>query len=274
MGLLIRKRPSINGESTISPVNLTIKITDFEGPLDLLLHLIKKHEMDILALPIAQVTEQYLSFIKDQQAMQLDVAAEYLVMAAKLIRLKSNDLLPQPEIEDEQLEDDGELDPKQELINRLLVYQRYQQAATFFDERQEVGMKSFGRPAMVEDEDQTDSRQLTLAPGLSLVDLQLAFDNVIARQKDLVPRKRQVRSESFTIGDGIRTIKEKLVAIPKNESLTFTALFDGLYDAERLVMTFLGLLELSKEKQLTIWQADLRDEILIKAVEHERDFAN
>lgn len=230
--------------------------------------------MDILALPIAEVTEQYLAFIKDQQAMRLDVAAEYLVMAAKLIRLKSNDLLPRPEVEEEQLDDDSELDPKQELINRLLVYQRFQQAATFFDERQEVGMKSFGRPALVEDEEKDDSRQLVLAPGLSLVDLQLAFDNVVARQKDLVPRKRQVRSEAFTIGDGIKTIRQKLDMVPKGESLTFTSLFDDLYDAERMVMTFLGLLEMSKEKKLTIWQANLQDEILIKAVENERNIAD
>ncbi|WP_274458591.1 segregation and condensation protein A [Fructobacillus sp. CRL 2054] len=262
----------ISGENIIKPADLTIKITDFEGPLDLLLHLIKKHEMDILSLPIAQVTEQYLDFIKKQQAMQLDVAAEYLVMAAKLIRIKSNDLLPQPEIEDE-LTDEGELDPKQELINRLLVYQRYQQATGFFDERQEVGMKSFGRPALV-DETPEEERQLTLAPGLSLVDLQLAFDNVIARQKDLVPRTRQVRSDSYTIGDGIKTIESKLAVLPDDESLTFTELFDGLYYADRLVMTFLGLLEMSKEKKLVIWQADLEDEILIKAVKHERDIAN
>ncbi|WP_238479235.1 segregation and condensation protein A [Fructobacillus papyrifericola] len=259
----------ISGESTINKADLTIKITDFEGPLDLLLHLIKKHEMDILALPIAQVTEQYLSFIKDQQAMQLDVAAEYLVMAAKLIRLKSNDLLPQPEVEEDQTDEEG-LDPKQELINRLLVYQRFQQAATFFDERQEVGMQSFGRPALA-DETPEEERQLTLAPGLSLVDLQLAFNNVLARQRDLVPRTRQVRSESFTIGDGIKTIEAKLQTLPKTASMTFTELFDGLYDVDHLVMTFLGLLEMSKEKKLTIWQADLSDEILIKAVNDERD---
>ncbi|MBS9334643.1 segregation/condensation protein A [Fructobacillus sp. M1-10] len=262
----------MSGESTINKADLTIKITDFEGPLDLLLHLIKKHEMDILALPIAQVTEQYLSFIKDQQAMQLDVAAEYLVMAAKLIRLKSNDLLPQPEVEEELADEEG-VDPKQELINRLLVYQRFQQATEFFDARQTVGMQSFGRPALF-DETPEEDRRLTLAPGLSLVDLQLAFDNVVARQKDLVPRTRQVHSETFTIGDGIKTIEIKLKALPAKASLTFTELFDGLYDVDRMVMTFLGLLEMSKEKKLTIWQANLEDEILIKAVEHERDFAN
>ncbi|MBS9338097.1 segregation/condensation protein A [Fructobacillus sp. M2-14] len=262
----------MSGESTINNSDLTIKITDFEGPLDLLLHLIKKHEMDILALPIAEVTEQYLSFIKEQQAMQLDVAAEYLVMAAKLIRIKSNDLLPQPEVEEE-LDDEEGLDPKEELINRLLVYQRFQQATEFFDDRQEVGMQSFGRPALV-DETPADEKHLVLAPGLSLIDLQLAFDNVVARQKDLVPKTRQVHSESYTIGDGIKNIKSKLAVLPAEESMTFTALFDGVFGAERLVMTFLGLLEMAKSKELAIWQPSLSDEILIKAVNHEDDFAN
>ncbi|WP_338345443.1 MULTISPECIES: segregation and condensation protein A [Fructobacillus] len=257
----------ISGESIIQNPSLTIKITDFEGPLDLLLHLIRKHEMDIFQLPIAEVTKQYLSFIHDQQAMQLDVAAEYLVMAAKLIHLKSTDLLPKPPIEDDFEDNFEELDPKEELIARLLVYQRFQQATSFFDERQEAGMHSFVRPA-IEDEKAKIDQPVTLAPGLTMVDLQLAFDSVIARQRDLAPKVRQVESDSYTIGDGIVSIRQKLQALPKEKSLPFTALFDDVFAPDRLVMTFLGLLEITKAGEVTLWQAALTDEILIKAVDH------
>nr|WP_074717748.1 segregation/condensation protein A [Fructobacillus pseudoficulneus] len=247
--------------------SLTIKITDFEGPLDLLLHLIKKHEMDIFELPIAEVTKQYLGFIHDQQAMQLDVAAEYLVMAAKLIHIKSTDLLPKPPVTDDEDDNFEELDPKEELIARLLVYQRFQQATGFFDERQESGLQSYARPAIEEEKPEAD-QALALAPGLTLIDLQLAFDSVLARKRDLAPKTRQVESDSYTIGDGIKTIRHKLQRLPAGQSLPFTSLFDDVFQADRLVMTFLGLLEITKAGEITLWQADLSEEILIKTVKN------
>ncbi|GAP00250.1 segregation and condensation protein A [Fructobacillus ficulneus] len=234
----------------------------------MLLHLIKKHEMDIFQLPIAEVTKQYLSFIHDQQAMQLDVAAEYLVMAAKLIHLKSTDLLPKAPVEEDADDDFEELDPKEELINRLLVYQRFQQATGFFHDRQEADLQSYVRPAVADSQAHED-QVLELAPGLTLIDLQLAFDNVLARKRDLAPRIRQVASDSFTIADGIATIHDRLQTLGKEESLPFSALFDHIDQVDQLVMTFLGLLEITKAGEITLWQADLTEQILIKVVDHE-----
>ena len=112
-------------EKNIVTQRLTIKLSEFEGPLDLLLHLIKKAELDIFDLPIAVITEQYLSFIQKQQSMQLDVASEYLVMAATLVQIKSSDLLPNDTIEVNDIEVDF-LDPKETLMLQLLTYKQFQ----------------------------------------------------------------------------------------------------------------------------------------------------
>ncbi|MDF7626837.1 segregation/condensation protein A [Lactobacillaceae bacterium L1_55_11] len=244
---------------SIVDAGLTIKITDFEGPLDLLLHLIKKNELDIFDLPIAKVTEQYLAFLHQQRDLALDIASDYLVMAASLIRLKSVDLLPQPQVE---AEEDDYQDPRDELVNQLLVYQQIQAASQFFTEREDQDQQSFVRPVTI---DQETAGTTQPAPGLQLVDLQLAFAAILARRRDQTPVTRRVVAEQFTIADGIAYLKQHLA---EDREHTFTGLFTALPTRTKLVMVFLGLLELSKAGQVEIWQAHEDDDILIKAVKH------
>ncbi|MDF7637663.1 segregation/condensation protein A [Leuconostocaceae bacterium ESL0958] len=247
----------------MSSPSLTIKITDFEGPLDLLLHLIKKHEMNIFDLPIAAVTAQYLDFLHEQQALRLDIAAEYLVMAASLIQIKSRDLLPKPAVSVDEGADEEDLDPKEALVNRLLNYQRFQEAAGFLAEQQAAGQQSFAKPA---DSSLAAANQpvAPLAPGLTLVDLQLAFESLLARKRDLAPQARQVQVAAFTIGDGLQAVRRQLDQLAAGQSLPFSQVFDGQWQREQLVMTFLAILELAKGHELTLWQAQEQGEILLK----------
>ncbi|CAK8054020.1 segregation and condensation protein A [Eupransor demetentiae] len=229
------------------------------------MHLIKKNEMNIFDLPIAEITKQYLGFIRQQQTIELDIASEYLVMAATLIYLKSVDLLPKEE-DSEEAEDDY-VDPKEELIERLINYQRYQMASQFFEAQQEKGQQSFVRPPQVPADERSKNYQLS--PGLSLVDLQLAFENVLARRRDLAPQAKQIQAENYTINDGIHYLRGRLEHLQKGESITFDQLLDGLHSRDQLVMGFLGLLELAKSGDLQLWQADRQQSILVKMVKDE-----
>ena len=167
--------------------SLTIKLSDFEGPLDLLLHLIKQSEMDIFDLQIAKITEQYLVFIHEQKKMQLDVASEYLVMAATLVQIKSADLLPQ-EIFEEHFVEESYFDPREELMVQLLTYKQFQVASDQLREREKQHQQSFARLPLLPPIDV--ELETKLAPGLGLVDLQTAFAHLL--------KKRKAKSFMFT----------------------------------------------------------------------------
>ncbi|WP_248706385.1 segregation and condensation protein A [Convivina praedatoris] len=245
---------------------MTIKLTDFEGPLDLLLHLIKKNKMNIFDLPIAQITQQYLDFIRVQKSMELDVASEYLVMAANLIRLKSIDLLPRPAAVDE-LEDDYQ-DPRQELIDRLLAYHRYQAASEFFQERVTQEQHAFTRPTQLTDANQ--QKEIHLTPGLTLIDLQLAFDSILNRQQAKIPQRRQIQKETYTIGEGIDTLRQRLAQAKPNQSLNLDQLLADIYERDFLLVLFLALLELAKSGEIALSQSNRQAEILIKVIINEQ----
>src|SRR5688500_351442 len=130
----------------------SVELEVFEGPLDLLLHLVKKHELDILDIPIAFVTEKYLAYLDAMAGLDIDVAGEYLLMAATLCHIKSRELLPTPELDpDEAIEGDGEgeveVDPRADLIRRLLEYQKYKEAAEQLGQRPVVGRNVWSRGA-------------------------------------------------------------------------------------------------------------------------------
>ncbi|GMA68070.1 hypothetical protein GCM10025884_16970 [Leuconostoc gelidum subsp. gelidum] len=161
--------------------SLTIKLSDFEGPLDLLLHLIKKSEMDIFDLQIAKITEQYLVFIHEQKKMQLDVASEYLVMAATLVQIKSADLLPQETFEENFVEE-SYFDPREELMAQLLTYKQFQVASDQLREREKQHQQSFARLPLLPPND--IKLETKLAPGLGLIDLQTAFAHLLKKKSN------------------------------------------------------------------------------------------
>src|SRR5690625_107995 len=155
-----------------------VKVDGFEGPLDLLLHLVNEMEIDIYDIPVAEITEQYLQYIHTMQTIELNIASEYLVMAATLIEIKSAMLLPKKEVE---YEDEYEEDPREELVNRLIEYRKYKEAAEQLKEKELEENQIYTRPPVHLDEWTTKS---PVKPGeVSIYDMLQALEKVFQRKK-------------------------------------------------------------------------------------------
>jgi segregation and condensation protein A len=233
-----------------------VELPTFEGPLDLLLHLIQKHELDILDIPIGFVTEKYLEYLAVMQLMQLDVAAEYLVMAATLAHIKSKMLLPAPPPgqEDEQFE--LEEDPREALIRRLLEYQKYKEAAAALAARDVTGRDAFLRGAPIEESVHTGLPPLAPVSLFSLVE---AFQRVLDRAK--VKISHEVVAEHLSITDRIQQLA---TILQERRRLPFDALFEGSVTRFDLVITFLALLEMTRLKMTRLTQPEPRGSIWVE----------
>lgn len=218
----------------------------FEGPLDLLLHLIQKHELDILEIPIGFVAQKYLEYIRLMEDLSIDIASEYLVMAATLAYIKSRSLLPPDptQASEEDHSEEEEEDPRAELIRKLLEYQKYKHAADNLGQRELLGRDVFGRgfaPEHNEDE-------APLAP-MSLFKLMDAFEGVLKRAKQV--QEHQIDFEKVSISDRIGQIVDRLRI---SGTLTFVQLFDGDFTRVEMVVTFLALLEMTKLRITRLFQ--------------------
>lgn len=225
--------------------NFRIELDAFEGPLDLLLHLVSKHELDILDLPVAFVTEKYLAYLSLLQDLNLDVAAEYLVMAAKLAHIKSKMLLPQAPA-DQDDDEDEEGDPREELIRRLLEYQKYKQAAAQLGSRGVAGRDVFlrGSPAP-----EASGPAPLAAP--SLFKLLDAFQGVLKRvQSDT---SFEIAAERISINERMSEIVDIL---QENGRAGFDELFEGIRTKYDIVVTFLAILEMGKMRMVRVFQSD------------------
>lgn len=228
----------------------------FEGPLDLLLHLIKKHELNIIDLPIAFITERYLHYLEMMQELDLDVASEYLVMAATLAHIKSKSLLP-PDPREEEEEDEGEdymEDPRQELIRRLLEYQKYKAAAENLGGRSLPGRDVFlrGTPAP------KAQGEAPLAE-VSLFKLLDAFEGILKRVRGKVAF--EITAERISIQERMTQISELL---RERKSCTFEELFESDKTRYDVVVTFLALLEMTKLRLTKLYQADVQAPIHVQ----------
>ncbi len=225
----------------------SVSLPTFEGPLDLLLHLCQKHELDILQIPISFVTEKYLEYLNMMTLVNLDVASEYLVMAATLAHIKSKMLLPQlPEgQEDEALLE--EEDPREALIRRLLEYQKYKQAAAELAARGIAGTDIFPRGAPIE-----EAVTSGLAPlaDVSLFALMDAFQRVLAKSK--VKITHDIVTDRISINDRIHELVDLL---RDRKRVRFEDLFEGVTTRAELVITFLALLEMSKLRMTRLYQS-------------------
>lgn len=212
-----------------------VELRDFEGPLDLLLHLIKEHELDILNIPIGFIAEKFVEYITLMQELNIDVASEYLVMAATLAHIKSKMVLPStPEDQDEEGEE--ELDPRADLVRRLLEYQKYKHAGETLGARAVLGRDVFGRSVAAPAID----GPAPLAP-VSLFKLLDAFQAVLKRAKGLVDH--EIDLDRFTITDRIHQLSERLSS---RRRLGFEELFEGQKTRADLILTFLALLEMTR----------------------------
>lgn len=227
----------------------SVTLPTFEGPLDLLLHLCQKHELDILDIPIGFVTEKYLEYLAVFQLLDLDMASEYLVMAATLAHIKSKMLLPAPPPgqEDDALAEDEE-DPRESLIRRLLEYQKYKQAGADLQARGVAGRDIFFRGMPLEEAVHTGLPPLAQVPIFSLVE---AFQGVLAKSK--IKLSHDVVHERITLTDRINELVDVLRA---RRRIQFEDLFTDASTRFDLVITFLALLEMTKLRMTRLVQAD------------------
>ena len=225
----------------------SVKLDAFEGPLDLLLHLIRKNELDIYDIPIALITRQYLDYLKLMKELNLDLAGDFLVMASTLLQIKSRMLLPQPEPEEGEGEEQE--DPRAELVRRLLDYQRYRDAGLELGARELLGREVFVRPCA--DGCCLDGLALDEGPyELDLFELSEAFNKLLSRLP--TARAHEVAAqESLSIVDAINQILTRLDGV---ESLAFEELFVDDNSRERMIVTFLALLELCRLKLVKVIQ--------------------
>ena len=225
----------------------SVKLDAFEGPLDLLLHLIRKNEVDIYDIPIALITRQYLEYLKLMHDLNLDLAGDFLVMASTLLQIKSRMLLPMPDPEEGEV--DQEEDPRAELVRRLLEYQRYRDAGLELGARELLGREVFARPCS--DGCCLDGLAVDDGPfELDLFELSEAFNTLLARMP--MARAHEVAAqETLSIVDAINEILTKLDG---QESLLFESLFNEDMSRERMIVTFLALLELCRIKLVKILQ--------------------
>lgn len=223
-----------------------IKLDIFEGPLDLLLHLIKKNEVDIYDIPIAVITEQYLEYIDIMKEMNLEFAGEFLVMAATLVHIKSKMLLPVDTVAPEE-EEEG-VDPREELVRRLLEYRRYKEAAKDLGGRRILGRDVFTRGSEVDFDELEEGAGLA---NVSVFDLMEALKTVLAR----APKERAIELtvERFKIADKINFVMERLSS---DKSATFTSLFDNDATRGEIIVTFLAILELCKLVLIKVHQTE------------------
>ncbi|KXG76830.1 segregation and condensation protein A [Thermotalea metallivorans] len=242
-------------------MSYNVKLESFEGPFDLLFHLIEKAEVDIYNIPIAQITDQYIQYIHDMQKFDLEVTSEFLVMAATLVEIKSKMLLPHKHEEQLTMAMD-EMDPRQELITRLIEYKKYKSAADEFKKREEVFKKVFYRP-----QEQLD--QFIRYDDIELVDLDIrtlldAFNNLLRKKKSHGEDKiyaSEIHRDEITIEDKIHQIKEHL---HQNGAVRFDHLFSDPYNKSEIVVTFLALLELIKLRFLIVQQDKIFGHIIVK----------
>jgi segregation and condensation protein A len=238
----------------------------FEGPMDLLLHLIDKAQIDIYDIPINRITEQYMDYINKMEELDLEVTSEFLVMASTLLEIKSKMLLPQVKKENhgEQLEME-ELDPRLELVRRLVEYKKYKYVSQELRGFEETQKKVYYKPKeelsyYVEEDKELEE--------MDLDELVKVLNKLLIKNKNNQGsiNINEIQKEEYTLDECIEKIKEKL---NEKEVIKFSSLFDASSNRKEIVVTFLSLLELIRMKYITIYQEDNFSDIIISRREEK-----
>ena len=224
-------------ENALPPVQLD----KFEGPLDVLLHLIRSQELDIFDIPMAMITEQYLDILEAQKELDLEIAGDYLVMASTLMQLKSRMLLPRPEVDEE----GNEVDPRAELAAQLIAYEQYRMLAEELDERPRMGRDVFVRPIFPEAKEV--ERPL---PEADLDALLVAFRSVLKRVGGEV--RHRIFTETMSVRERMGTVLERL----RSGGMQLDELLNSELGREALVTTVLAILELWRQQTITVVQSE------------------
>lgn len=221
-----------------------VVIHDFEGPLDLLLHLVKKSNIDIYDISIVDITNQYMDFIHEMEELNLNIASEYLIMAAELLEMKSNMLLPHPKLEEEIEEED----PREQLIERLLEYKQYKEVTTSLKDLENDRKDLFSK--VPSDLSAFKDDIVTNIDGGNVDDLLLAFQKFLERKDLEKPLNTKITKKEYSIEVRNKEIKKIL---SKKKKVEFEELFE-IYNKDYVVITFLSILDLAKKQELSIEQ--------------------
>lgn len=230
-----------------------VKLDVFEGPLDLLLYLIKKEEVDIYDIPIERITQQYMAYLDLMRMLDLNIAGEFIVMAATLMMIKSRMLLPveeRPELEEEEGED-----PRWDLVRQLVEYKKFKDAALHLQELETFQENIFTRTG---DEVELGARPDIALHDISIFDLIAAFNEALSRVKK--EELREIFAERFTVGEKIDVI---LKVIAEKESASLTEMLKDMRSRHEVVCTFLAVLELMRLKHIRVIQKQPFDDVLI-----------
>lgn len=220
-------------------------INDFEGPLDLLLHLIKKNNVDICDIKISDITKQYLDYLEEMENLDLNIASEYLALAAELIEMKSLVLLPKPEFSDDEYEED----PRENLIKRLIEYKKIKESTPKLKELEEERKKLYTKVASNMKQYQDENQK----PDFNDIDLDCllnAFSKFLERKEEEKPLNTKITKKEYSVSKRSREIKSLLRT---KQKINFEELFE-IQTKEYIVVTFLSILALAKKQELIIKQ--------------------
>lgn len=257
----------MNSTEALLPINdLPIKLPTFEGPLDLLLFLIKKNEIDIYDIPIETVTKQYLELLRKMETVQLEVAGEFFVMAATLMYIKSRMLLPKSEQapQTEQIEEDGNIDPRWQLVQQLIEYQRFKDASYSLQEL--IVDRQLYLNRFVKTQEDVSERPIQNTDRMELWNV---FNMVLRRLSEKM-EVGQITDEKVTVADRMEYV---LGILGNQKRFTFSSLFEGRsYNRNMIISTFLAILELGRLKKLSIGQEEHFAEIICSEPEEDSGF--
>lgn len=236
---------------------LKLELEAFQGPFDLLLHLIKELKVDINDIPMTEITEQYIFYLKNMQELELDIAGEYLVMASTLLEIKARMLLPIEPIDN--LDDEYEGDPREILVQQLLMYQQFQQVATALEVKESERSHVFTRPA--EDLSKFEIAIPLKEHELSLAELTDAFYLALQRQLARVPKERHIEHDPLTVSQKIDEITGMIQN--SNTNISFLSLIKKGTRHE-IITTFMAVLEMVRKQSIVFFQATALAPITIK----------
>lgn len=242
-------------------MNIEFKINEFEGPLDLLLHLIKESKMDIMNIEIERITEQYMNYLDSQEKMNLEIASEYLVLASELIEIKSKLLLPNLTIDEEG--EEVEEDPREELVRRLLEYQAYKEITKELQKREEIRSQVYTK--IPENYSNYCDGKVEIKVEYEIDDLVNALKNYLIRKKESKPLNTKVTVNEISVSSRRHDIRNLLKT---KRRVSFFELFP-IISKDYIVATFLAILEMAKSQELIIKQEDNFGEIVCEVLGDE-----
>lgn len=249
-------------------MSLSVKLTAFEGPLDLLLHLIDKNKIDIYDIPIVEITDQYLEYIRDLSGFDMELASEFMVMAATLLDIKCRMLLPK---EEEEAEEEG--DPRDELVRRLIEYKKYKYMSALLREKMDSTGISVAKEGTLPAEVQKYRPPVdteALLDGVTLDRLMTVYREILRRQESKIDPVRsrfsRIEREPVSVGEQMRKLELRAI---RERKLSFAGFLEDAKDRTDIVVSFLAVLELMHYGKIQITQESLFGEILIESLEEE-----